>query len=123
MYDPARGCGHAHRLGHGGDKHVTTPTLVKGELTDRWVVAVAVGSCHVNVVCRDGTILGWGRNEQAQVGVGNFETVSTPTVVSSVSDKELTNIIAGPTQVCACAAILHLLHSSCVLLLVHILCH
>ena len=62
-----RGKGDNFRLGHGREEHVRHPRLVEG-LTGRRVVWAAVGALHCLVLTDEGQVLGWGKNEQGQLG-------------------------------------------------------
>lgn len=50
------------------------------------IVDVAVGSAHVLLLKRDGTLLAWGNNSNCELGTRNTSTVRTPIPVPAVRD-------------------------------------
>ena len=54
-------------------------------LNGKQVVALAAGSIHSLVLCRDGTAVGWGANSNGQLGNGTNANSSTPVAVTTSS--------------------------------------
>ena len=73
------GKGDNHRLGHGGEEHVRFPRLVEGLPP---VTALAVGRTHALALTTEGRVLGWGHNDQAQLGASLPPTVTLPTALA-----------------------------------------
>ncbi|KAK7864133.1 hypothetical protein R5R35_007650 [Gryllus longicercus] len=91
------GKGDAFRLGHASEEHVRFPKLVEG-LQGRRVVQLAVGSVHVLALTDEGEVLGWGRNDYAQVGEGSSAAVLEPQPLASLHGKVIIGVGCGPAQ-------------------------
>jgi alpha-tubulin suppressor-like RCC1 family protein len=74
------------QLGNGSTTNNNVPAAVftDGSLSNKTVIAVVGGYEHSLVLCSDGTVAGWGRNDYGQLGNGNNITTNVPvTVVTS----------------------------------------
>ncbi len=72
-------------LGDGTDGNVAArdePTPIPG-VHD--IVDAAVGTQHVLLLARDGTVYAWGRNNMCEVGTGNDNGIKSPVAVAGVS--------------------------------------
>lgn len=72
------------QLGDGTLEKRNTPVEVSrtGALVGRKPVAVAAGASHTVVLCSDGTVVAWGRNDSGQLGNGSLAHSSTPVAVA-----------------------------------------
>eukprot|EP00166_Cyanidium_caldarium_P000305 ctg_1118.g340 len=62
------GLGARGQLGHGSTGDAATPKLVRGQLEDRRVVAIAAAGDHSLALCEDGSVFAWGSGEVGQRG-------------------------------------------------------
>lgn len=85
----AWGLGQAGSLGTGNADIQSTPVRVTA-LDDRDVVQIAAGAAHALALLEDGSLIGWGTNQQGQLGQtpGSPVTVLVPTAVPGVSGVE-----------------------------------
>lgn len=67
------GSGSNGRLGRGTISDSALPVAVSttGALAGRRVISISSGLAHTLVLCSDGTMVAWGRNDDGEVGVGN----------------------------------------------------
>jgi alpha-tubulin suppressor-like RCC1 family protein len=78
--------GNSHgQLGDGSktDRRVPVDVTVDGALAGRKVVAIAAGSIHSLALCSDGTIVGWGGNNDGQFGNGTKTGSLWPVVAAT----------------------------------------
>ncbi len=69
-----------------------------GVLAGKTVVAIAAGFDHNLVLCSDGTLAAWGRNDKAQLGNGDFTHSPVPVLVklpAFFADKTAIRIVAS----------------------------
>jgi len=59
------------------------------------LVDVSVGSGFGSAVDMTGTIYSWGTNKNGELGLGDYETRFTPTVITSLQGKKVTAIACG----------------------------
>jgi hypothetical protein len=67
-------------------------------LADRRVVAIAAGFYHSLALCDDGTVFGWGYNDEGELGDGTTTTALVPVAVDvsgALAGKSVTRISAG----------------------------
>ncbi len=85
---------------------VTYPTAITttagSALAGKTVVSIATGLYHGLALCSDGTIAGWGRDLEGQLGDGNVGTAFTPVAVNMTS-----GLLAGKTVLGIAAGGLH----------------
>lgn len=72
------------QLGNNSMSGSSVPVAVvrNGALSGKTVVSVTAGSSHAIVLCSDGTLAGWGRNDNGQIGGGAGYSSSVPVVVT-----------------------------------------
>ena len=94
----SRGKGDNFRLGHGTEDHVRHPRQLEA-LSGRRVVAAAVGAMHCLAITEDGEVLGWGKNEQGQLGEMPSTNVAEPSLLPAMEGKFIVGASCGPSQV------------------------
>jgi len=75
--------GEAAGSGDGTERAYKTPTTIAG-LTD--ITDVAAGPRHVLMLKRDGTVIGWGRNDECELTVTDDRKRLSPIVMEGVRD-------------------------------------
>ncbi len=92
-------------LGNGGTGYSVLPVTVdnSGVLAGKTISSVIAGSFHNFALCADGTLVGWGYNAYGQLGNGNTNNSTVPSLVS------LTGALTGKTVVAAAAGYYHTL--------------
>jgi alpha-tubulin suppressor-like RCC1 family protein len=88
------------QLGTGDRQMRTAPVTVEplGALAGKRVVAIAAGFYHSHVLCDDGTVAGWGYNDEGELGDGGNQTALVPVAVDTsgaLAGKSVTRISAG----------------------------
>jgi len=81
-------------LGLGGTKNFDVPR----SLLSLWPVGVsqiAAGESHSAALTFDGTLFTWGRGRSGQLGLGDFQNASRPTLVKRLSGGCLTQVSCG----------------------------
>ncbi len=78
----------------------STPEAVNmvGALAGKSVLSEAGGTFHSLVLCSDGTVAAWGKNQLGELGVGNFTNTLTPTQVltsGALAGKKVIAVAAG----------------------------
>ena len=88
--------------GQVGNNSMTTtqvPVLVNqsGVLAGKTVIAIAAGDSHSLVICSDGTLAAWGRNDKGQLGNGSTTDSAMPVLVnrSGVLEGKTVTAMAG----------------------------
>jgi|GEM_PF-777273 len=105
------GCGHnfGGQIGTGSSSPilVTYPTAVTtsggSALAGKTVVAIATGLYHGLALCSDGSIVGWGRDAEGELGDGT----ATASVYTPVAMNQTTGLLAGKTVLGMAAGGLH----------------
>jgi alpha-tubulin suppressor-like RCC1 family protein len=88
------------QLGNNSTTNSSVPVLVErtGAMAGKQVVAIAAGSFHNLALCADGTLVGWGNNEEGQLGNGTTTNSKVPVVIpltGALAGKSLVAIAAG----------------------------
>ncbi|MCF7732604.1 MAG: PQQ-binding-like beta-propeller repeat protein [Akkermansiaceae bacterium] len=88
------------QLGNGGTEASRVPVLVapSGALAGKHVVAVAAAAYHSFALCDDGTVAGWGYNDEGELGDGGTVTRMEPVAVDmsdALAGKQVAAISAG----------------------------
>jgi len=93
------GAGNNGRLGHGDEEQVTLPTLITS-LDDAGVVIheVAAGGNHVIAIDWLGKVWVWGFNNNAQLGLGHFESMLKPVQNKHLEKQRIVQVAAGETH-------------------------
>ncbi len=83
------------QLGNGAGVSSNVPVSVirGGALAGKTVVAVAVGEDHSLALCSDGTVAGWGGNDNGQLGNNSIVSSKVPVPLTQ------TGVLAGKTVV------------------------
>ncbi|MFO1305443.1 MAG: BACON domain-containing carbohydrate-binding protein [Burkholderiales bacterium] len=87
------------RLGNGGDTDGKTPVQVRttsGPLAG--VAAVAAGDSVSMALLNDGSLMGWGKNDRGQLGLGHMNTVQYATKLTLTGNAAIANAAAGPSN-------------------------
>lgn len=99
------GAGALGQLGNNGNANSPNPVSIlnTGVLQDKTIIAVATGRDHSLVLCSDGTLAAWGRNQYGQVGDGSTDRqiIRVPVLV------DRTGALAGKTVVAIAAGLEH----------------
>ncbi len=96
----AWGSNSSGQLGNGTTTDSAIPVAVdlSGVLSNKNVVAVAVGENHSLALCSDGTVFSWGLNSCGQLGNGTLDSSNVPVPVFSAGallGKTVTAVAAG----------------------------
>jgi len=88
------------QLGNNSTTDSDNPVILSftGVLTGKTPVQVAAGEAHSLVLFTDGTLAAWGRNDEGQLGTGNFSNSLVPVLVppaGALAGKTVTDIDAG----------------------------
>lgn len=88
------------QLGTGDRQMRLAPVLVGplGALAGKRVVAITAGFYHSLALCDDGTVIGWGYNDEGELGDGSTATALVPVAVDAggaLAGKFVTRISAG----------------------------
>jgi alpha-tubulin suppressor-like RCC1 family protein len=85
------------RLGLGDKEERQTPTLISS-LSGEVIKAISTGSYYTLFLTKEGKVYSCGENTAGQLGHGDKEERQTPTLISSLSDKEITAISSGQSH-------------------------
>ena len=83
------------QLGIGGTGRRVVPTLVTGQLKGKRAIYLAAGDFHTVCLTADSSMLSWGRNSCSQLGVGDNDQRSVPTLVGGLQGKSVIQVAAG----------------------------
>ena len=83
------------QLGVGDTEDRLVPTLVTGQLQGKTAVYVAAGGLHALCITADGSLFAWGYNTNGQLGVGDTDDSSVPTLVTALQGKQVAHVAAG----------------------------
>jgi alpha-tubulin suppressor-like RCC1 family protein len=83
------------QLGTGDTESKSVPTLV-GDLSDKQIQAITVGSSHSFALNSKGEVYGWGLNSSGQLGLGNEDfRQRKPVLLGTLLDKQIHIITSG----------------------------
>jgi RCC1 and BTB domain-containing protein len=88
------GFGECGKLGHGDQTDRSSPTLVNG-LVGIKAKEVACGEYHTLVCSEDGRAYSFGYSEYGQLGHGDKENRSTPTLIEALEGKFVVQVACG----------------------------
>jgi hypothetical protein len=77
---------------------VPTPVDASGVLAGKTIIAVAEGYLHSLALCADGTLAGWGYNDEGELGDGTTATSPIPVAVNTsgvLAGKQIASLSAG----------------------------
>ncbi|WP_345738692.1 IPT/TIG domain-containing protein, partial [Prosthecobacter algae] len=99
----AWGNGSFGKLGNSSTADSPVPVAVTqtGVLNGKTVIAGAAGDSHSIVLCSDGTVLTWGRNNNGQLGNNSTTDSSVPVAVTQ------TGVLSGKTVIAVTVGIAH----------------
>jgi len=88
------------QLGHAGQGVSPVPVLVDpvGALAGKNVVAVSAGAYHSLARCDDGSVVGWGYNDEGQLGDGTTVGTTVPVALDmsgALAGKRVSSLSAG----------------------------
>lgn len=96
------GSGADGRLGNDTSQDHYEPYLVES-LSSKFIVHLACGYLHSSVISNTGELLTFGFNGYGQLGLGNLEAKSTPSIVSSLIGRRVLDMCCGAFHtVCIC---------------------
>lgn len=94
--------GHLYTMGsaaHGqlGNPLATgnVPSRVGGAIAGSFIEGVSCGSYHVAVLTSNAEIYTWGKGKNGQLGLGDYKNRDRPTLVESLKDREVKNVVCG----------------------------
>jgi len=95
----ACGEGIAGRLGLGNSSNASVPMLVH-QLSDYVVKKIAVhsGGKHVMAITQDGKLFSWGEGEDGKLGHGDTLSRHSPTLVTTLASKRISDIGCGSSH-------------------------
>ncbi|OMP05215.1 Zinc finger, FYVE-type [Corchorus capsularis] len=76
-------------------------TIVEGKLKQEFVREISSGSYHVAVLTSGGNVYTWGKGTNGQLGLGDIEDRSTPTLVEFLRDRQVESIACGSSLTAA----------------------
>lgn len=76
-------------------------TLVQGKLKFEFVREIATGSYHVAVLTSKGSVYTWGKGANGQLGLGDTEDRSSPTLVEALRHRQVESITCGSSSTAA----------------------
>ncbi|KVI03040.1 Brevis radix-like domain-containing protein [Cynara cardunculus var. scolymus] len=79
-------------------------TLVQGKLKFEFVKEIASGSYHVAVLTSKGNVYTWGKGANGQLGLGDTEDRTSPTLVESLRHRQVWAISCGSSSTAAICA-------------------
>ncbi|XP_047312127.1 PH, RCC1 and FYVE domains-containing protein 1 [Impatiens glandulifera] len=88
------------QLGNPEAKDKST-TAVEGKLKKEFVSMISSGSYHVAVLTSNGCVYTWGKGEKGQLGLGDTENRSSPTLVESLRGKVVERVVCGSSSTAA----------------------
>lgn len=71
------------------------PVCVEGEIAGSFVKEISCGSYHLAALTSKSEVFTWGKGSNGQLGHGDSENRSTPTVVGSLKDKQVKTVMCG----------------------------
>jgi myosin heavy subunit/alpha-tubulin suppressor-like RCC1 family protein len=105
------GSGRHGQLGHGDERDRFTPTKIAALCKERnqeskseksrkprahaRVATVACGSRHAAALTSTGRVFTWGWNRHGQLGVGDTENLSIPTMVTRIRNRRCVQVVCG----------------------------
>ncbi len=90
------GEGRFGRLGHGRENNQVEPKLVEDEqMKQRRIVQIACGGFHTAAISDNGELFTWGGGEHGQLGHGNKENQTRPTLVEYLAGTRLSQVTCG----------------------------
>ena len=93
-------CGNNQEGQLGLDDYKDRNTFTEVTLPDDKVASqVVAGSMHTMIIAKDGTVLACGKNDEGQLGLGDYDNRDTFTVVPDLPDgKVASQVVAGGAQ-------------------------
>ena len=82
-------------LGLGVDEEFVIKPTLNNALTGKQVIDIVSGFEHCIGLTENGQCYGWGLNKYGQVGIGNCEKTTTPTLINSIADLKVVQICCG----------------------------
>jgi len=77
-------------LSYFSSKYITKPILI---MHDEEITQIKCGAYHTIIYKSNGDLVGFGKNDQGQLGIDNMECVYTPTLI--INDKNIKKIYCG----------------------------
>ncbi|CAM0903198.1 unnamed protein product [Alopecurus aequalis] len=69
--------------------------IVEGILKNEFVTDISSGSCHVAVLTMNGKVFTWGKGADGQLGLGDYDNRSSPTLVEALEGRHVQSIACG----------------------------
>ena len=114
------------RLGHGSCSDCFVPHPIKA-LSGKSVIGVACGDTHTIAMTSDGSLYGFGRNQNGQLGLGNSTDAVQPVLIQamkvprhrstlkSLSIASASHLLSQVSNVCCLICITSYTHKPCLL--------
>jgi RCC1 and BTB domain-containing protein len=84
------------RLGHGKENNQAEPQLVEDDkIKNTRIVQIACGGFHTAAITDEGELFTWGGGEHGQLGHGNKENYSRPTLVRAIAGVKIKQVTCG----------------------------
>ncbi|KAG1334481.1 PH, RCC1 and FYVE domains-containing protein 1-like [Cocos nucifera] len=71
------------------------PTCIEGKLSNNFVEEIACGSYHAAVLTSRTEVYTWGKGANGQLGHGDNDDRTTPTLVEALKDKQVKSVTCG----------------------------
>ncbi|KAL8097971.1 PH, RCC1 and FYVE domains-containing protein 1-like [Apium graveolens] len=71
------------------------PICIEGELRNNFIGEIACGSNHVAVLSSNSEVYTWGKGTNGQLGHGDLDDRSTPTLVKALKRKQIKSVVCG----------------------------
>ncbi|KAL7091438.1 hypothetical protein ACP275_12G106200 [Erythranthe tilingii] len=78
-----------------GQQNGKMPVCVKGSITDSFVEDISCGSHHIAVLTAKSEVYTWGKGSNGQLGHGDYEERTSPTLVNFLKDKQVKSVACG----------------------------
>eukprot|EP01132_Coremiostelium_polycephalum_P009133 gene9133-11190_t len=91
------GCGEDGQLGHGDTQNQIFPKVVQA-LSRFHITQVQCGEKHTICLTKNGKVYTWGTSEYGQLGLGDTNIHSAPTIVSSLEKYNVIQVASGSTH-------------------------
>lgn len=69
--------------------------IVEGILKNEFVTEISSGSSHVAVLTMNGKVFTWGKGADGQLGLGDYDNRSSPTLVEALEGRHVQSIACG----------------------------
>lgn len=71
------------------------PVRVEGVREEHKVIQIATGYCHTLLLCKNGSVYGFGKNENGQLGLSQYSCVEKAKLITELEGKDIKMISCG----------------------------